>query len=374
MLMMLMWSRCSLLSALKVNEATQVREASSSDVHDVVSGLPRIAVMISGITLEDGMRIPSGNVVDHMSEEEYEPNERERIVSTPGPRPWDSFKEHVLGPLKRDFRGNVDVFVCTNEVAGHVPEEVTAAFTITLTTHSQRVSGTSNSTVGFSHEQFDRTKACFSKVSTYRKDYTYFMKVRPDFIFRTSIEDYSALRRDCMHTRFQRMWNIAGVRACHSQLISGRCPTCNGQRGLWKGLKFGWIVDDMVFVVPSELAKSTFMSSEELEQWSRHEFPNAEHMSHWVNKHALTGPTATTEGLYTSALFMNKVPACPLCINGWPKASHRDWSEHQHQCPNANSNYPCGAQQGSVDEWVEYVKTGKLPGIIQAKINTDSKH
>lgn len=169
-----------------------------------------------------------------------------------------------------------------------------------------------------------------------------------------------------MHTRFQRMWNIEGTKRCHSQLIKGRCPSCNGERPLWKGVRFGWLVDDMVFVTPSELAKSVFMTSKEIEHWTHYEMP---HRSFWVDKHSLNGETATTEGSFTNALFMNKVPVCPLCINGWPKASHRDWHEHEEPCKNENSEYLCGAQQGSVDEWIVYVKTGRLPSKIQARLD-----
>jgi hypothetical protein len=335
---------------------TLAHEVANSDTHNIASDLPRIVVMISGITLDHNMRLRGGNIVDHMTG--TEDHREERVISRPGPRPWDTFKKHVVGPLKRDFHERVDIFVCTNELSGAVPEEVTAAFTINVGGHT--------SSLSLSQEQFDRSKACFSQVLGFGRNYTYFIKVRPDFVFLTDIEDYSGLRRDCMHTRFQHVWNIAGLRRCHSQLIFDRCHGCNGR---WKRSvvdasvpRFGWIVDDMVFVAPFELAASVFISSEEIRHWSGYEMPNRHR---WIDHHGLK---YSTEGQYTKALVMNKVPVCPLCINGWPKSSNRDWHEHEHECENANSTYACGRQSASVDEWIEYIKTGRLPGSIQHNI------
>jgi len=337
---------------------TQAHDVASSDAKDIVSDLPRIAVMISGIAFEDSMRarVRGGNLVDHMVEDmDHQP---ESMMPSSGTRPWDSFKKHVLEPLRRDFHERVDIFVCTNQFVAAAPVEVTAVFTINSTSHTSRL--------GFSEEQFDRSKACFSNVLEFGRRYTYFMKVRPDFVFITDIEDYSNLRHDCMHTRFQRMWNIAGIRHCHSQLIFGRCYSCNGElRHPVGGVRFGWIVDDMVFVAPFELAKSVFMTSAEIHHWARYNIPNH---NRWIDKYELHN---STEGSYTNALIMNKVPVCPLCINGWPKSSHRDWHQHQHECSNANSTYACGRYQGSVDEWVEYIKTGRLPSKVQWEMDRE---
>jgi hypothetical protein len=334
---------------------TQAHEVASSDAQDIVSDLPRIAVMISGITFEDShARLRGGNLVDQMIEDVD--HQDEGIMLRSGPRPWDTFKKHVLGPLKRDFQERVDVFVCTNQSVGAAPEEVTAVFTINSTSHTSKLS----------FEQFDRSKACFSNILEFGRRYTYFMKVRPDFVFLTDIEDYSELRRDCMHTRFQRMWNIEGIQRCHSQLIYGRCSSCNGELLHRVGaVRFGWIVDDMVFVAPFELATTIFMSSADIHHWTNYAIPNHDR---WIDNVELN---LTTEGSYTNALILNKVPVCPLCINGWPKGSHRDWHQHQHECDNANATYACGRYRGSVDEWVEYIKTGRVPSEVQRQMDRE---
>jgi len=359
MLIILLLGNFSLFHGLKVSEITQARGVAIGDTHNVVSDLPRIAVMISGVAFEEReRRVLGGNIVDHMTEEEDYQGE-ESIISRQqeGPRPWDTFIEHVVRPLKRDFHDRVDIFVCTNKIEGDVPEEITAAFTINITNRTAQ-----------SMQQFDRAKACFSNVRGFGRKYTYFMKVRPDFVFLTDVDDYSELRRDCMHTRFKNAWNIDGMKRCHSQLLYRHCVSCNGMgsRALMYGeARFGWIVDDMVFVAPFELAESVFMAGEEIQHLATHDIP---HRVRWITKGDLH---ATTEGKLTNALVLKKVPVCPLCITGWPKTSRRDWKEHKEVCPNVGSAYPCGLQKPSVDEWVEYIKTGQLPGAIQNKLNSE---
>jgi len=362
MLMILMLGSFSLFHGLKVvSEVTQTHGVATNETHNVVNDLPRIAVMISGIYFEQAMRTTHGNIIDYMGggdDDSYDQNEKR----TPqGPRPWDTFKEHVVRPLKRDFQERVDIFVCTNKIVGDAPGEITAAFTINST-------GSTPQSHGISKEQFDRAQACFSKVAGFGRKYSYFMKVRPDFVFLTDIEDYSELRRDCMHSRFQRAWNIDGFRRCQSQLINRHCTSCNGQYSKARAFgpaQFGWIVDDMVFVAPFEIAKSVFMTGEEIQQLSNVRISKR---SRWIGKNDLN---MSTEGIYTNALVLNKVPMCPLCINGWPRGSNRDWSEHHAVCPNADAAYPCGRQRASVDEWVEYIKTGRLPGVVQKALDRE---
>lgn len=346
----------SLPRALNVGETARPRGLASGGAQSGTGGgLPRIAVIISGkVSPQFRPRVAAdaqnATIVDFMTGEEEEEQHDEGRLAQPQsePRPWDTFREHVLRPLRRDFQGGVDIFVCTNEVIGVVPDDVTAVFEINLE--------------GPTACQFDRAHACFSKVLERGNEYAYFMKVRPDFVFLSDVEDYSSLRPDCMHTRFQRMWNIAGIQRCHSQLIFSHCQTCNGDRPFdTTSTRLGYIGDDMVFVVPSQLAKSAFMTSKEIEHWSSSDY-TIPHRDSWVGKRALE---KTTEGRYTKAMIMNQVPMCPLCINGWPKLSVRDWKQHHQTCRNDNSPYDCGHFPASVDDMVELIKTGRVPDIIQ---------
>jgi len=200
----------------------------------------------------------------------------------------------LIEPLNASLGGAVDVYVCTDQVRGALPKGIAAVRAINASS------------------QDERARLCYEWVESLpgAPRYDFFVKSRPDFFFAHDFPDIRRVNQHRLHSRFRFANGIANLTSRH---FSWDCCSefCNGQ----PQNATGYMVDDMVYVVPRRIAPRAFAPAPALtrrEQASRFKAPPT-----WIKRHF-----DHQEDAFTARLLVAGVLCEPLAVVGYPTRSN----------------------------------------------------
>jgi len=227
---------------------------------------------------------------------------------------WDSLRLHVLEPLRKDFGGRVDVFLCLNDTNGLVPDDFTAVYIFGASNHMARAS------------------QCYQRVRATGKDYGIFVKTRPDFMYFRGIQSLLGIRTDHLLSRFRSAYQISGLNTSHMSwsYCSQRCQPWNLAED-----SAGYMNDDSIYVAPKQIADDVFDS-----------WPAIHSAMNYRVKGWIILPDKLYESFFTKHLLSRHIVTEPLSVRGYPADSKYPHLNSQRTCLNLDiKKTDCGSRQ-----------------------------
>jgi len=216
--------------------------------------------------------------------------------------PWGSFLHYVYKVLDTSLGKKPEVFLCTKNLTGPMPPEITESFDIKA------------------EDQFTRGARCYQEVVNDAKfgKYDYYIKIRPDFVFTGAFPNVSTLHPERFHSRFREALGLKNLNSAHFSW-EGCDENCNG----FPWSSYGYVNDDMVFVAPAAVADKVFVNSSEVLRlqetfvWPKEWLHTIRH--NW-------------ETLFAKSIAAQAVLSDPLEVMGYPVEAKVNHRAMQHMC------------------------------------------
>jgi len=290
----------SLLTKKQIEKRTEVAHLENYDV----------ALMLVGRTFRH-RSIKHGKIADRdltindLTGEEEEGEYDTELRETFKEDVWSNQIKMLIAPLNATVaeiggtpmkkHQSVDVYLCIDAQLSSTPPEVSQVFVV----HAK--------------SQDQRGAACLSKVRSNGRSYSWFIAVRPDFVFYKPFPDMASFNPGYVYTRLRKAQGIGGLTSDHFS-FNVCTPSCNGDP---LGA-IGYVNDDMIRVVPWALIDFAFNVDGVPSSNRSLQFPTT-----WVTLY----DNVMQEGRLTKFWVDHGVLTMPLACPGYP---HHDRFNHRH--------------------------------------------